>query len=365
MHPILKQLADCGQSIWYDNIRRGMLKSGDMQRLIDDGVTGVTSNPSIFQKAITDSSDYDEAMARLIAAGADTPAIYDALVLDDIRNTADLFRPIYDKTNGWDGYVSIECDPRLAYDTEGTIVEAQRLYDGVSRPNVMIKIPGTEEGLPAIEATLSKGINVNVTLIFSTDVYVRVMERYVAGVGKFIDAGGRPDGVASVASFFVSRVDTLVDEKIKGKPELADLAGQAAVANTKIAYKRYQEFLGGRRFGTLKARGARPQRPLWGSTSTKNPAYSPTIYVDTLIGPDTVNTVPPVTLDAIRAGMKVATTITEGLDAAQRVLNRLEAAGISMDEVTEDLRTAGVKAFADAFDKLIRNIEARAAATKV
>jgi transaldolase/glucose-6-phosphate isomerase len=301
MHPILEALADQGQAIWYDNVRRGMLASGEMQALIDDGVVGVTSNPSIFEKAIAHSDDYDGQIGELIAQGKDTFEIYDALTLADIATTADLFRPVYDRTAGRDGYVSLEVNPKLAADTERTIAEARRLFAALDRPNVMIKIPGTPEGMPAIEQALSEGININVTLIFAVDAYREIMQAYLSGVGKFIAGGGDPRRVASVASFFVSRVDTAVDKQLSeiGGPD--DLHGQAAVANSKLAYAAYREVFEGEAFAELKARGARVQRPLWASTSTKNPAYSPTLYVDTLIGPDTVNTVPPATLDAIRA----------------------------------------------------------------
>jgi transaldolase len=361
MHPILKQLADQGQSIWYDNIRRGMLTSGGIQALIDEGVTGVTSNPTIFQKAICESGDYDEALQRLVAAGRSAPQIYDALTLEDIRMAADLFRPVHDRTEGRDGYVSIEVNPRLAYDTEQTLAEARRIFRTLGRPNVMIKIPGTEEGLPAVEAAIAEGINVNVTLIFSGEVYERVMEAYLNGLQRFIDAGNDPAKVSSVASFFVSRVDTAVDARLRDEHGTAELQGQAAVANTKLAYRRYEKMFNGPRFVPLRGQGARVQRPLWASTSTKNPSYSPTLYVDTLIGRDTVNTVPPATLEAIKAGIPVEPTLTQSLDQAQETANRLESAGISMKQVTGELRAAGVEAFADSFDKLLEDIEAKRA----
>jgi transaldolase len=339
MHPILKQLAECGQSIWYDNISRGMLASGAMQALIDEGVVGVTSNPSIFQKAICDSGDYDAALQELVAQGKSAAEIYDELTLADIRATADLFATVYDRT----------------------IAEARRLFAAVSRPNVMIKIPGTEEGLPAIRTAISEGINVNVTLIFSADVYERVMESYAHGIEDRLAARQDVNKIASVASFFVSRVDTAVDKQIADDPDASDLLGKAAVANSKMAYQRYLAFFEGPRFKPLAAKGANIQRPLWASTSTKNAAYSPTLYVDTLIGPNTVNTMPPVTLDAVREGIPVAVTVTEGLDEARQVLARLAERGVSMEQVTEDLRMAGVKAFADAFNKLMSDIESKRA----
>lgn len=361
MHPLLKKLADRGQSIWYDNIQRGMFASGQMQALIDDGVVGVTSNPSIFMKAITASHDYDDQIRELAADGKDTFAIYDALTLDDIARTADLFRPVHDRTDGRDGYVSIEVNPKLAADTSATLTEARRLFRTLGRPNVMIKIPGTPEGWPAIEDALAEGIHVNVTLIFDIGAYREIMRAYLGGVSRFAKAGNDPANVASVASFFVSRVDTAVDKALENRPELADLRGKAAVANSKLAYQAFREVFGGEAFAELHAQGARVQRPLWASTSTKNPAYSPTLYVDTLVGPDTVNTVPPATLDAIRAGMGITQAITEGVEEAHAVIARLESAGVSLDQVTADLRTAGVKAFADAFDQLLAGIEEKRA----
>jgi transaldolase len=356
---MLKKLADCGQSIWYDNIRRGMLASGAMQALIDEGVVGVTSNPTIFEKAIAHSSDYDDQIRDLIDSGKSTPEIFDALALDDIAATADLFRPVYDRSGGCDGYVSIEVNPHLAHDTERTIAEARRLFSTLDRPNIMVKIPGTPEGIPAIATAISEGINVNVTLIFSVDAYREIMQAYLDGLDELVVRGGDPSKVASVASFFVSRVDTAVDAQLAKRGDLHHLRGKAAVANSKLAYQEYLKVFTGDRFAALKANGARVQRPLWASTSTKNPEYAPTIYVDTLIGPDTVNTVPPVTLDAIRAGINVKTTVTAGLAEANDAFDQLEKAGIDMNQVTEDLRTAGVKAFADSYDQLLASLESK------
>lgn len=364
MNSTIKQLADCGQSIWYDNIRRGMLASGEMQALIDDGVVGVTSNPSIFQKAISDSGDYDDALRELVERDLDAFAIYDALTIDDIRQTTDLFRPVYDRTNGGDGFVSLEVNPKLAYDCDATIAEARRLFKAVNRPNVMIKIPGTDECLPAIRTAIGEGINVNVTLIFAVSAYQKIMAAYMDGLDDLIAAGGDPKKVASVASFFVSRVDTAVDKQLAarikaGDGHLSALLGQAAVANSKLAYTKYREAFGGDRFAALGAKGARVQRPLWASTSTKDPKYRETLYVDTLVGPDTVNTVPPQTLDAIRGGFTVEPAVTKDVDKAGDLIDRLESLGISMDQVTEDLRTAGVKSFADSFDKLLADVESK------
>lgn len=364
MHPTIKKIADCGQSIWYDNIRRGMLHSGEMQQLIDEGVVGVTSNPTIFQKAICESGDYDDELRRLVADGLSAEQIYDQLTIEDIRTTADLFRPVYDRTDRRDGFVSIEVNPRLAFDTKATIAEARRLFKTVSRPNVMVKIPGTEEGLDAIKTAIGEGINVNVTLIFGIGPYERIMDAYLHGLETFLSAGGDPTRIASVASFFVSRVDSVVDKQLQqridsGDPECRDLLGKAAVANSKLAYARYKAIFTGHKFASLQARGARVQRPLWASTSTKNPDYSPTLYVAPLIGPDTVNTVPHVTLDAIRAGFDVIATVERDFDQAYGMLERINKLGIDMEKVTTDLRIAGVKAFADSFEQLIADVESK------
>lgn len=360
MNSVLKRIAECGQSIWYDNIRRGMIASGELQRLIDDGVVGVTSNPTIFQKAIGESGDYDEALREMAVGDLRADEIYDTLAVQDIQAACDLFLPVYERMDRRDGFVSIEVNPHLAHDTRRTVAEARRLHAAVGRPNVMIKIPGTEEGLPAIQTALGEGINVNVTLIFGVDVYARIMEAYMAGVETFVESGGDAAGLASVASFFVSRVDTLVDGVLANKGDEAQpLLGKAAVANSKLAYERYQQVFAGERFAALRAKGARVQRPLWASTSTKNPSYSPTMYVDSLIGLDTVNTMPQVTLDAVRGGMDVAETVTKQVDQARRVIDQLAARGILIDEVTNDLRIAGVKAFADSYDKLLADVEAK------
>lgn len=366
MNPVIAKIAELGQSIWYDNIRRGVIASGELQALIDDGVTGVTSNPSIFKKAIADSDDYQADLARLADSGSGATEVYEALAFEDIRAACDLFRPVYERTERRDGFVSIEVHPALADDTPGTIAEARRIFTAIDRPNVMIKIPATEAGMPAVEAALAEGINVNVTLIFSTEVYRSVIAAYLAGVEKFLSGGGHPAGVSSVASFFVSRVDTSVDKLLHakidaGQTELTTLLGKAAVANTKIAYEVYQQVFSGERFAALAAKGARVQRPLWASTSTKNPAYHDLLYVDTLFGPDTVNTVPPATLDAIRDHGKPKPTLERDLTAAHECLARLEQAGISMAEVTEQLKNEGVKAFADAFDQLLDAIQSRLA----
>ncbi len=362
MHPMFKKLTECGQSIWYDNVRRDMIHDGSMQALFDEGIVGVTSNPTIFEKAVTGSDDYDEQIRTLIDQGNDAWNIYDAITQTDIAATADLLRPTYDRTDGVDGYVSLEVNPKLAFDTEGTLAEARRLFKSLGRPNLMVKIPGTTEGIPAIEASIAEGININVTLIFSADVYGDIMQAYIRGLQKYVDAGNDPSRVASVASFFVSRVDSAIDPKLDGVPNGEVLQGKAAIANSKIAYQRYLEVFEGEAFASLKAKGARAQRPLWASTSTKNPDYSPTLYVHSLVGPNTVNTTPPATVDAIKAGFDVRSTVTEDLNQAQVDLDQLESMGISIAEVTEDLRNAGVASFAKSFEQLLAAIESKRAA---
>ncbi|MBN1511041.1 MAG: transaldolase [Phycisphaerae bacterium] len=361
-----RKLAGLGQAIWCDYIRRGMIDSGELQALIDEGVLGITSNPTIFQKAIGESTDYDEAVTNLVAGGThDAPAIYEALAFEDIRRTADAFRPVYQRTQRRDGFVSIEVEPALAHDTDATVARARQIARAVDRPNVMVKVPATDAGLPAIETLIGDGINVNVTLIFSVDVYQQVIDAFLRGVRKHVERGGDPAGVASVASFFVSRIDTAVDALLEkriadGKTHLRDLLGRAAVASAKVAYERYRQSFEAETFAELRERGIRPQRPLWASTSTKNPAYRQTIYVDTLIGPDTVNTAPPATLEAIRRMADVRATIREDLEGERQVLARLEADGIRMAEVTEQLRVAGVRAFAESFDRLLADIRGKA-----
>ena len=359
----LQELQGLGQSVWFDNIRRGFINSGELQRLIDLGVSGLTSNPSIFEKAITGSADYDEALLGLAVNGNDAVEIFERLAMEDIQAAADLLRPIYERTAGGDGFASIEVSPHLANDTDGTVSEARRLHAALERPNVMIKVPATPAGIPAIRALIGEGINVNVTLIFSLDAYAQVREAYIGGLEDLAQAGGNPAGVASVASFFVSRVDGMIDGQLEarigeGASELEALMGKAAVANAKIAYRDFKQTFASDRFAALQGRGGRVQRPLWASTSTKNPEYSDVLYVDSLIGPDTVNTLPDVTLTAfLEHGNPVGGTIERDLDDAVRTIEALEDAGISMRGVTDALLADGVKAFADSFDALIANIE--------
>lgn len=357
MNPIPK-LTSLGQSLWYDNIQRKLLENGELKAMIERGdIRGVTSNPTIFQNAIAKTTDYDAALIPLAWAGWDAERIFWQVAVEDIQEACDLFRPLYDETRGGDGYVSLEVSPFLANDTEGTQKQAKELWERVNRPNLMIKIPATKAGIPAIRTTIAAGINVNVTLIFSLDRYAAVMDAYLAGLEDRIAANESIEMVASVASFFVSRVDTKIDPRL---PEGSPLRGRAAIANAKLAYDAFESVFTSPRFATLKARfRARVQRPLWASTGTKNPAYSDTLYVDTLIGPDTVNTVPPATLDAFRDHGKASLTITRGLEEAQLFFAELKAAGISMGSVTQELEEEGVKAFDDAFKTLLQAIEDR------
>ena len=357
----LHELFQLGQSVWYDNISRALLDSGEMQALIDDGVVGVTSNPSIFEKAIAKSSDYDAAIRQLTQAGKSTNDIYEALALEDIGEAADLLKPVYDKTDGVDGYISLEVSPTLARDTEGTILEARRLFDALSRPNIMIKVPATPEGIPAIETLTADGININVTLIFSLSSYEDVMEAYISGLEKRLAAGQPINNISSVASFFVSRVDTAVDEALETKGN-KELQGKIAVANAKVAYARFQQVFSGTRWQALVENGARVQRPLWASTSTKNPDYPDTLYVDTLIGPHTVNTMPPATVDAFKDHGTVAITLTDGLEDAAGQLDALVQAGVDLDAITDQLQDDGVDAFAKSFHSLMDSVESKRAA---
>ena len=358
----LQRLQALGQSVWFDNIRRGFIKSGELQRLVDLGVSGLTSNPSIFEKAITGSSDYDEALLDLALAGNSATEIFESLAIEDIRDAADLLRPVYERTAGADGFASIEVSPHLANDTKGTVAEAQRLYATLQRPNVMIKVPATPAGIPAIRQLISDGINVNVTLIFSLDAYAEVREAYVSGLEELELAGGDPSCVSSVASFFVSRIDASIEGKLdeliaSGNSELKGLMGRAAIANAKMAYRDFVQTFSNDRFTALETAGARVQRPLWASTSTKNPEYSDVLYVDELIGPNTVNTLPDVTLHAFLEHGNPRTTIDSDLDEAERTMQALEDAGISMSQVTSKLLEDGVKSFADSYNALIANIE--------
>ncbi|HSM56780.1 MAG TPA: bifunctional transaldolase/phosoglucose isomerase [Candidatus Sulfomarinibacteraceae bacterium] len=354
----LHNLAELGQSIWLDYIRRDMLDSGELNQLKVSGVRGVTSNPSIFEKAIAGSDDYDAALRRLAAEGLPPMAIYEALAIEDIQRACDVFQSLFHQTDGGDGYVSLECDPNLAYDTEGTIEEARRLFKAVDRPNVYIKVPATPEGIPAIRQLISEGININVTLIFAVSVYETVAEAYLGGLEDLAENGGDLSNVSSVASFFVSRMDTKVDKALDTLGN-RELRGKIGIANAKMAYQRFKEIFSGPRWEQLEERGARLQRPLWGSTSTKDPAYPDTMYVDHLIGPHTVNTVPPDTLDAFLDHGTVARTVDQNVEEARQQLQQLSALGISLDEVTDDLLEEGVDKFVAPFQSLIETIDRR------
>ena len=358
----LQEVQRLGQSIWYDNIRRGLIKSGELRSLIDLGVSGVTSNPTIFEKAIAGSTDYDETLLELATSNSSTQELFEAFAIEDIRAAADLLRPVYDRTGGDDGYASLEVSPTLAHDTQGTISEAERLFAALDRPNVMVKVPATPEGIPAIRSLIGRGININVTLIFSRDAYQQVAEAYISGLEDLTQSGGDVSRVASVASFFVSRLDSVIDalleESIRsGETNLEELLGKAAIANAKLAYRDFKAIFSNATFTALKEKGARPQRPLWASTGTKNPAYSDVLYLDSLIASDTVNTVPPATLTAFVDHGRAANTLEQGGDEAQLTIQALASAGIKLDQVTDQLLADGLKGFVESFEKLMVNIE--------
>ena len=363
---VLQQLEALGQSIWYDNISRPLILKGELKKMVDEGLLGVTSNPTIFEKAISGSSDYDDQIQELLkhTPGIGVDGIIQSLMVEDIRMATDVLRPVYDRTNGRDGYVSIEVTPTKARDTRATIEEVRLLWSLVDRKNVMVKIPATREGLPAVEQSIYEGMNINVTLIFSVERYRAVANAYLSGLERRVREGKAINQIASVGSVFVSRIDTLVDDLLGnvlsvggGDPEqIRSLLGRAAVANTRLVYQAFKEIFDSPRFDSLRARGAAVQRPLWGSTGTKNPAYSDLLYVTTLIGRDTVNTVPPATYAAILDHAVAAPTVEQDLDGAHSVLLELAALGIDMREVTERLETEGVAAFEKSFDGLYRNL---------
>ncbi len=350
----LKQLERFGQSVWLDYIRRDLLSSAEFKRMLsEDGLKGMTSNPTIFEKAIAGSTDYDGQLTELVRQGKEVDEIYEALSIADIQHAADALRPVYDATAGVDGYVSYEVSPLLANDTDGTIAAARRYFTTIGRPNLMIKVPSTPAGLPAVEQLLYEGLNINITLMFSMKHYDNVAEAYIRGMERRLKEGKPLEKIASVASFFVSRVETLVDKKLDGSGEGgAQLKGKAAVANTKLVYQRFKEVFGGKRFAELKAKGARVQRPLWASTSTKNPAYSDIKYVEDLIGPDTVNTMPPETMDAFRDHGNPVATLEQQLENARADVESLRTAGVDLLDVGEELQEQGVKAFAKSFEDL-------------
>ena len=351
----LEELGRLGQSVWLDFIRRGMLVDGGLAKLIrDDAVRGVTSNPSIFQKAIAGSDDYAGAIADLAVAGeTNAEAAYEHMAIADIRWACDILASVYKESDGRDGYVSLEVSPHQARDTEGTLAAARKLWKAVDKPNLMIKVPATPEGMPAIEQLIGEGINVNVTLLFSLEAYVGSAEAYVRGLEARAKRGEELRSVASVASFFISRLDSTVDKRLEGREGGEALRGKAAVANAKLAYQHYLRIFAGEGWDALAARGARTQRVLWASTSTKNPSYPDCLYVDELIGPDTVNTLPPATLEAFRDHGQLDDTLTRDVEAARAHMEKLEETGIDLGEVTDFLLDQGVDLFVTAYDELI------------
>jgi transaldolase/glucose-6-phosphate isomerase len=358
-----------GQSFWYDTLSRALLASGELRAMVEqDGIAGVTSNPTIFEKAMDGSTDYDPSLRALVGRGVRDPkTLYEQLAVEDIRGAAELLHPTYVRTAGADGFVSLEVSPHLAHDTEGSVAEARRLFRAVDRENIMIKLPGTREAAPAIERLTAEGVNVNVTLLFGLGAYRRSAEAFVAGLERLTASGGDPGRVASVASFFLSRIDAAVEERVAAqlargaredrKRQLESLPGKVAIANAKLAYVDYQELVASERWKALAARGARPQRLLWASTGTKNPAYPKTLYVDALIGPNTVNTVPAETFRAFREQGRPRSTLAEGVPEARATMKSLAEAGISIDEVTDGLLEKGIASFSSSFDTLLGTLE--------
>ncbi len=353
----LHQLSAKGQSVWIDSISREWLQNGFLEKLMrEDAVVGVTSNPTIFQKALAGGTWYDEQLRGVLREEHEPKEVFYRLAVDDIQDACDMLRPVWDGGGGKDGYVSMEVDPTLAYELEATIEEAMRLHEWIDRPNLFVKIPATEPGLGAIEECISRGRSINVTLIFSLDRYAAVAEAYLKGLERLVDGGGDPTRVASVASFFVSRVDTEADKRLEHAPELR---GKLAIANAKLAYAKYKELFAGPRWEALAAKGATPQRCLWASTSTKNPDYPDTMYVDELIGPETVNTMPVETIEAFQDHGTVALTLERGLDEARALLEELARVGVDYDDVTDTLEREGVEKFSDSFEELLDGIRAK------
>ncbi|MBI3159310.1 MAG: transaldolase [Chloroflexi bacterium] len=360
-----QRLFELGQSLWYDNIQRGLLKNGRMHVLVAEKIIyGVTSNPSIFNAAIGKTTDYDSSLQEKAEKGQEAAQIFEELAVEDIQEACELFGEVYAKTGGGDGFVSLEVNPDLAHDTEQTCAEAQRLWEKVNRPNLMVKIPATAEGVPAIRRSIAKGININITLIFSRQRYQDVIAAYLGGLQDRLNLGEAVDGVASVASFFVSRIDSAADALLQplaqsGNRLAGELVGKTAIANAKLAYQDFKAAFASREFIELRARGARVQRPLWASTSTKNPLFPDTLYVDNLIGPETVNTVPPETLEAFIEHGAAECTLEKRLDEAEASLKGLESLGISLDEITDGLEKDGVHKFSLAYNELIATVETR------
>jgi transaldolase len=368
----LIQLTLLGQSVWNDNIERKLITSGELKRLVDeDGLSGVTSNPAIFEKAIVNSDLYADQLRDLAEKGMSAQEIYEALAIQDIQTAADVLAGVYKRTGGTDGFVSLECSPVLANDTQATIEETRRLWQLVDRRNAMIKIPGTTEGIPAIEQGIYDGININITLLFSLHAYEQTIEAYIRGLERRVAENKPINTISSVASFFVSRIDSAVDKELERrisqttsdeeKTRLQSLLGRIAIANAKMAYQRYKKVFHGQRFAALKQKGAQVQRPLWASTSTKNPAYPDVYYVEALIGPETVDTIPPATIAAFRDHGRARVTIEDNLEDERAVLARLEEVGISLDQVTAHVLADGVRLFVEPFEKLLKTIESRTA----
>jgi transaldolase len=356
----LHELSELGQSVWIDFLSRQLLQSGELARMMeDDAVVGITSNPTIFQKAISAGDDYDEQLREVLAEEDDPKEVFLRLAVQDVQDACDVLRQVWDGGGGKDGYVSIEVDPNFAYDTDATIGEAQRLHEVVDRPNCFVKIPGTKPGLPAIEEMIARGRSINVTLIFSLQRYAEVVEAYLRGLERLVESGGDPGSVASVASFFVSRVDTEADRRLDEVGAPAELKGKLAVANAKLAYERYKELFSGERWEALRAKGATTQRCLWASTSTKNPDYRDVLYVEELIGPETVNTMPEETIRAFQDHGEVAPTLERDLDEAKRVFERIAEAGVDYDDVVVVLEREGVDKFSDSFRELLDGVQGK------
>jgi len=356
----LHQLSELGQSVWIDFLSREMLRSGKLARLMEeDAVVGITSNPTIFQKAISEGDAYDEQIRACLELTDDPKEIFWQLAEKDVGDACDVLRPVWDEGQGQDGYVSIEVDPNLAGDTEATIAEARRLHAEIDRPNLHVKIPATKQGLPAIEEMIASGKNINVTLIFSLRRYEEVAEAYIRGLERLVESGGDPSKVASVASFFVSRVDTETDKRLDEIGGHDELKGKLAIANAKLAYQRYKQLFSGERWASLAAKGATSQRCLWASTSTKNPAYRDVMYVEELIGPETVNTMPEETINAFRDHGEVALALEQGIDEAERLFGQLAEAGVDYEDVVRVLEEEGVQKFSDSFSELLDGISAK------
>ena len=358
----LHQLAELDQSVWIDSLSREWLETGELARMMrEDAVVGVTSNPTIFEKAMSAGGWYDEQLREVLKEETDPKEIFYRLAVEDIQDACDLLRPVWDEGGGKDGYVSMEVDPNLAYEQQATIEEALRFHDWIDRPNLFVKIPATEPGLGAIEECIARGRSINVTLIFALDRYAEVAEAYIRGLERLVESGGDPSRVASVASFFVSRVDTETDRRLEaiGTEEALALRGKLAIANAKLAYQRYQEIFSGARWERLAAKGATKQRCLWASTSTKNPEYRDVMYVEELIGPETVNTMPRETIEAFQDHGRVALTLERGLDEAKQVFDDLRSLGVDYDDVTDTLEREGVQKFSDSFAHLLDGIRAK------